>query len=87
MPLYKIKIELERLVEADHEDDAIAEWENDLAVANDTLISDIIGEAKITEVCPHCEIELKPKMIDVDGTNLEEHYVCEKCGYGTPALK
>ena len=38
-------------------------------------------------VCPHCDTELKHKMIDVDGTNLEEHEVCEDCGYGTPALK
>ena len=39
------------------------------------------------EVCPHCEIELVSRRFDIDGTNLEEHNVCEKCGYGTPALK
>lgn len=41
----------------------------------------------LTEICPHCEIPLESKMIDVDGTNLEEHRVCPDCGYGTPALR
>ena len=41
---------------------------------------------KELKICPHCEIELVSKMFDVDGTNLVEHNVCEKCGYGTPAL-
>ncbi len=38
------------------------------------------------EKCPHCNIKLEPKMVDVDGTNLEEHDICPECGYGTPAL-
>lgn len=37
--------------------------------------------------CPHCAIALEDKMIDIDGTNLEEHKVCPECGYGTPALR
>ncbi len=37
--------------------------------------------------CPHCEIPLVPKMFDIDGTNLEEHYICEECGYGSPASR
>ena len=37
--------------------------------------------------CPHCDVPLVSKMIDVDGTNLEEHEVCPDCGYGTPALR
>lgn len=41
---------------------------------------------EVKEICPNCEIELVSKMIDVDGTNLVEHDVCEECGYGTPAL-
>lgn len=38
------------------------------------------------EICPHCEVELVSRMIDIDGTNLVEHDICEKCGFGTPAL-
>lgn len=36
--------------------------------------------------CPHCDIALVARMIDVDGTNLVESDVCLECGYGTPAL-
>jgi len=43
-----------------------------------------LTEAK--EICPHCEVELVSRMIDIDGTNLVEYDVCEECGYGTPAL-
>ena len=39
------------------------------------------------EICPHCKIKLVSRMIDVDGTNLVEHDVCDECGYGTLALK
>lgn len=38
------------------------------------------------KVCPHCEIELVSKMIDIDGTNLVERNICKECGYGSPAL-
>lgn len=38
------------------------------------------------DFCPHCDVQLVSKMIDIDGTNLEEHLVCPNCGYGTPAL-
>ena len=41
---------------------------------------------KAREVCPHCEIELVSRMLDVDGSKLVEHNICEKCGYGTPSL-
>jgi len=37
--------------------------------------------------CPHCDVKLVPKMFDIDGTNLEEHFVCPECGYGSPALQ
>ena len=43
-------------------------------------------KTKGTNKCPHCGTELKSKMFDIDGTNLEEHKVCEDCGYGSPAL-
>ena len=46
----------------------------------------VVDDDYNTEFCPHCEIELKPKMHDVDGTNLQEADTCPKCGYGTPAL-
>ena len=38
-------------------------------------------------MCPNCNKELEYKMFDIDGINLEEHLVCEKCGHGKPALK
>jgi len=41
-------------------------------------------EAEEMEICPHCDIPLVLKMIDIDGTNLQEHEVCESCGYGYP---
>lgn len=34
--------------------------------------------------CPECGEEMHYRMIDVDGTNLEEMEVCEECGYGYP---
>ena len=40
----------------------------------------------IDEKYPYCDIKLESKMIDVDGTNLEEHQICSECSYGTPAL-
>jgi len=38
-------------------------------------------------MCQDCNEELEYKIFDIDGTNLEEHLVCEKCGFGKPALK
>ena len=39
------------------------------------------------KVCEFCEEKSKhSRMIDVGGTNLEEHDVCENCGSGYPAL-
>lgn len=35
--------------------------------------------------CPECGEEMHYRMIDVDGTNLEEMEVCEECKYGYPA--
>ncbi len=38
-------------------------------------------------LCEHCgEKAKKTKVIDLDDTNLEEHCVCENCGYGQPRL-
>jgi len=44
----------------------------------------ILTNAK--ELCPNCEIELIAKVFDIDGESLRECNICEKCGYGTPAL-
>jgi len=88
MPLYNIKINYEHIVEADNEEEAVANWEEELATSNETILNNIFDYGcEIKEVCPHCEIELKSKMTDVDGTNLVESNICEKCGYGTPALR
>jgi len=86
MPTYKIKIDIEHIIKASDEGEAWSEWENDLAISNSTLVNEIVDQSEVVEVCPHCEEELKSKMFNVDGKNLEEHNVCEKCGYGTPAL-
>ena len=40
-----------------------------------------------TPMCKNCNEELEYKMFDIDGTNLEEHLVCENCGFGKPVLK
>ena len=40
-----------------------------------------------TPMCQNCNEELEYKMFDIDGKNLEEHLVCEKCGFRKPALK
>jgi len=81
---------IKRIVEADNEDDAEKK-------ASSNNPNDIIDEIElsesswtvdvISEICPHCEIPLEIKMIDIDGTNLEEHFICPKCGYGSPALR
>ena len=38
-------------------------------------------------MCKNCNEELEYKMFDIDGTNLEEHLVCENCGFGKPVLR
>jgi len=39
------------------------------------------------KVCEFCEEKAKhSRIIDTDGTNLEEHTVCENCGSGYPKL-
>ena len=38
-------------------------------------------------MCQNCNEELAYKIFDIDGTNLEEHLVCENCGFGKPALR
>jgi hypothetical protein len=82
MPTYKIYNTLETIIEAEDEDEAMVKCEEELVNANECLEN----YSAIVEVCPECEIELEPKMIDIDGTNLVEHNICPKCGYGTPAL-
>jgi len=37
------------------------------------------NDLEIIEVCGECGKELEYKMIDVDGTNLEERLVCPQC--------
>tara|TARA_Y100000310_G_C20512902_1_gene729757 strand:- start:80 stop:547 length:468 start_codon:yes stop_codon:yes gene_type:complete len=44
------------------------------------------GKQQKGEKCPHCDIALKAKMHDIDGTNLVESITCPECGYGTPAM-
>ncbi|MFH1712720.1 MAG: hypothetical protein ABH896_00830 [Candidatus Jacksonbacteria bacterium] len=56
------------------------EIDNNLSVIDD-------GAVETCALCPHCEVELISRMFDIDGINLEEHEVCEKCGYGQPALR
>jgi len=49
-------------------------------------VSDGFGNiVTIGELCPDCDELLQDKMINLDGTNLEEMSVCENCGYGYPA--
>lgn len=65
-----------RLVIALHNTD---ETDEDLKVIDYEFI-------EASEVCPNCEINLVSKMFDIDSTNLVERDICEKCGYGMPAL-
>ena len=54
----------------------VEHFDRELSIENDNY--------KICEVCG--EKSKSNKMIDIDGTNLEEHEVCENCGFGYPAL-
>ncbi len=88
MPLFKITSPLEKIIQADNQDEAINNFFEEVeSEPQQTLATYLNDNLKAEEICPHCEIVLEPKMIDVDGTNLEEHYVCPKCGFGTPALR
>lgn len=87
MSLYCITIHFEEDVESDCVENAIASLEEQVAGNNETLLNHILENVEITELCPHCEEVLENKIIDVDGRNLEEHLICEKCDYGMPALK
>lgn len=80
MKTFRIKIKDEGVykLEADTEDKAkfqVEEW-----------FHERIHPMEIEEMCPHCNVALKAKMHDVDGTNLVESMTCEECKYGTPAL-
>lgn len=55
-------------------------------IDNDLEVLDY-KKTEATAVCKNCGEELEYRMFDIDGTNLEEHLVCEKCGFGKPALK
>lgn len=86
MSLFKVKIEYEDELEAKDTEEAYNKfWESQMT-GNTDLLSFVDANTIIKELCPHCGTELEDKMIDVDGTNLQEHTVCEKCGYGYPAL-
>jgi hypothetical protein len=46
-----------------------------------------LDEESDYEICDFCGEKSKhSRMIDLDGTNLEERDVCENCGAGYPAL-
>lgn len=87
MKKFKIKLHIDEIIEAENEEEAFADYEDSLTRNNETLLTHFCNASDVVEICPHCEIELESKMIDIDGTNLEEHLVCEKCGYGYPALR
>ena len=86
--LYRVGIEVDKDIEADNEQEAIQKFfELIESEPQQTITSFVEDNIKVSELCPHCEIPLEAKMIDIDGTNLEEHVVCPDCGYGTPALQ
>ncbi len=88
MPIYKFTIPItNHIIEADNEEIAIKKFWDKIDYEFQDLSTYFNDILKIKEICPHCEITLESKMIDVDGTNLEEHFVCPKCGFGTPALR
>ena len=45
-----------------------------------------LDDCKLTQICPRDDSVLESRIFDIDGTNIEEHKVCLKCGYGKPAL-
>jgi hypothetical protein len=54
MPNYKIKIEYEKDVEAENEDEVFANLETDLAISNIDLLSDILEHTMVIRTCPIC---------------------------------
>ena len=84
---YQLTLNVEDVVEAEDEDEAITKYLNDIESSNQTIARFIAENFIAKEICPHCEIPLESKMFDIDGTNLEEHFVCPGCGYGSPALR
>ena len=77
MKTFAFSINYNSTIDAINEDDVIKK------ILNSDLLNDSII---ITELCPHCGVKLHSKMIDIDGTNIEEHQICPECGYGSPAL-
>lgn len=86
MNTYKIKIKYENEIEANSEDEAREKFFSEMEENNEKTDIFLDEHISIKEMCPHCGIELENKMIDIDGTNLEEHNICPKCGYGMPTL-
>lgn len=86
MNSYKLTIDFEDEIDANNEEEVREKFYSAMERNNekaDTFLDDLIS---IKEICPHCGVELESKMIDIDGTNLEEHSICPKCQYGMPAL-
>ena len=84
--MYKIKINFEDEIEANSEVEAVEKFYSNMVQDNETPTTFLDNIIEVEELCPHCKVELENKMIDTDGTNLSEHKICPKCGYGTPAL-
>jgi len=84
---YVVQLSIKEVYYAETEEEALEQFTVELNSDNQTLETYIYENIEVLELCPNCEIPLEFKMIDVDGTNLEEHNVCPSCGYGTPALK
>lgn len=85
MKKFLITTTIEEKIEAIDEEDALEKFciaiENEPQQTTSTYLYDHL---KVQELCPNCNLPLENKMIDLDGTNLEEHQVCEKCGYNYP---
>ena len=85
MPTYLVKINCEKIIVADDENQAEEKFFEEIeSEPQQTVVSYICDNVEIEEVCPYCEEELKPKMFSADKTDLIEHKVCEECGFGTP---
>lgn len=44
-------------------------------------------ETIVQEICPRCNIPLECRIIDRDGTNLQECSICIDCWYWMPSLR
>ena len=80
MPKFLITNSINKIIEAKDEYEAMIRFEEE---SNESLEN----YTEIKEICPHCEEILEPKMVDIDGTNLEEHFICPQCKYGSPTLR